>query len=340
MKAKLHRLLILGSIVLPIVAFTSCRFSESQSRTIIVYGFSTMEDVMKQEIIPAFQRDWKEKTGEELKVITSFAGSGIVTNQIIFGAPADIAMVATEIDALNMKKAGLVTTDWRSFKNQGTYAYSITCILTRKGNPKGLHSFEDLTRPGVEVVYPDPSTSGGAQWAILALYGAALKTSEGTNGVPERASARDLLKRVSLNAGSLPESARRALTQFGLGYGDVLLTYENEALLDIAKGKEYEIVVPKSTIHIEPKVVIVDKNVDKSEEKVVKAFVNFLWTKETQEALARNHFRVWDEGIMKNYANRYKRVELPFTVNYLGGWEAATANVIEQTWTVVQREVK
>lgn len=295
---------------------------------------------MKEKIIPAFQRDWKEKTGEELKVITSFAGSGVVTNQIIFGAPADVVMVATEMDALTMKKAGLVTTDWRSFKDRGTYAYSITSILTRKGNPKGLHSFEDLTRGGVEVVYPDPTTSGGAQWAILALYGAALKTSETTTGAPNPAHARDLLKRVTLNAGSLPESARVALTQFGLGYGDVLLTYENEALMDLAKGKEYEIVVPKSTIHIEPKVVIVDKNVDKSKEKVVRAFVDFLWSKEAQEAFARNHFRVWDKGVMQHYAERYKKVELPFSVDYLGGWEAATTHVIEQTWRTVQREVK
>lgn len=340
MTGKLRRVLILGTIFLLIIASASCRSSGNKRETIILYGFSAMEDVMKEEIIPAFQRDWKEKTGQEVQFITSFAGSGTVTNQIIFGAPADVAMVATEMDALSIKKAGLLTTDWRSFKNQGTYAYSIACILTRRGNPKGLHSFEDLTKPGVVIVYPDPSTSGGAQWAILALYGAALKISETITGVPDRAHARDLLRRVSLNAGSLPESARLALTQFGLGYGDVLLTYENEALLDIAKGKKYEIVVPKSTVYIEPKVVVVDKNVGKSEEGIVRAFVDFLWTREAQETLARNNFRVWDEGIMKDYADRYKRVELPFAVDYLGGWYAATAAIINQTWREVQREVR
>ena len=163
-------------------------------------------------------------------------------------------MVATELDALHIKKAGLVTTDWTKFESGGTFAYSVTAILTRGGNPEGLRSFVDLTNEGVEVIFPDPTTSGGAQWAVLALYGSALKTSEAATGVADESGARELLKRVSLNAGSMPESARRALTQFGLGYGDALLTYENEALLDISKVKDYEIVVPTSTIYIQPKV--------------------------------------------------------------------------------------
>lgn len=334
------KMLILGTAILLVVASSGCRSSADPSKTIVVYGFSAMENVVKEEIIPAFQRDWKEKTGQEVRVVTSFAGSGTITNQIIFGAPAQVAMVSTEMDALNVKKAGLVTTDWRSFKDGGTYAYSLVPMVTRKGNPKGLYSFEDLAKQGVEVVYPDPTTSGGAQWAILALYGSALKASEFSKGVPDGTYARELLRRVSLNAGSLPESARRALTQFGLGYGDALLTYENEALLDISKGKEYEIVVPKSTIYIEPKVVIVDRNINEGEKDVVRAFVDFLWTEAAQAALARNNFRVWDEGIMRKYADRYKTVELPFTVDYVGGWEAATSIIINQTWREVQRQIK
>ena len=247
-------------------------------------------------------------------------------------------MVATELDALNLKNAGLVTTDWRDFNHQGTFAYSVTSILTRAGNPKGLRSFEDLTKKGVEVVYPDPTTSGGAQWAVLALYGSALKASELATGAPDHESARELLKKVSVNAGSLPESARRALTQFGLGYGDALLTYENEALLDVSKGKEYEIVVPKSTILIQPKVLIIDSNVDEEDRVVVRAFVDFLWTKEAQRALARNNFRVPDEEVMEEYAHTYREVELPFTVDELGGWEEATSKIIDQAWRQSQRE--
>ena len=287
-------MLILGTILLLTAALGGCGASEGHSKTVVLYGFSAMEEVIKEQIIPAFQTAWMERTGERVRFITSFAGSGTITNQIIFGAPADVAMVATEMDTLNIKSAGLVTTDWRGFKNQGTYAYSVTCIVTRKGNPKGIYSFEDAAKRGVEIIYPDPTTSGGAQWAILALYGSALKTTEASTGVPDRASGRELLRRVSLNAGSMPDSARRALTQFGLGYGDALLTYENEALLDVSHGKEYEIIVPKSTMYIEPKVIVIDQNIDGDEGEVVRAFIDFLWSNEAQEILAKNYFRVWD----------------------------------------------
>ncbi len=337
---RLRSILMLGAVVLLMATLSSCQHSQSQTETIVLYGFSITENVLQEEIIPAFQKDWKEKTGQDVNFITSFAGSGTITNQIVFGAPAQIAMVSTELDALSIKKAGLATTDWRSFKNQGTYAYTVTCIVTRKGNPKGALSFEDLAKQGVEVIYPDPTTSGGAQWAILALYGSALKASEVATGVADTAFARELLRRVSLNTGSLPESARKALTQFSLGYGDALLTYENEALYDISQGKEYEIVVPESTIYIEPKVVIFDKNIAEGQKDVVRAFVDFLWTTEAQEAFARYNFRVAEEEIMAKYANRFKKVELPFTVDYLGGWDEATSTIIDRIWREVQREVK
>jgi len=337
---SLRSMLMLGAAGLLVATLSGCQQSQAPTKTVVLYGFSIMEDVLKEEIIPAFQKDWKGKTGQDVKFLTSFAGSGTITNQIVFGAPAQIAMVATELDALGIKKAGLVTTDWRSFKNEGTFAYTVTCIVTRKGNPKGVLSFEDLTKQGVEVIYPDPTTSGGAQWVILALYGGALKTSEVDAEVPDQSLARELLKRVSLNASSLPESARKALTQFGLGYGDALLTYENEALYDISKGKEYEIVIPKSTIYIEPKVVIIDKNIAESQKDVVRAFVDFLWTTEAQEAFVRYHFRVADEAVMAKYTGRYRRVELPFTVDYLGGWEEATSTIIDRVWREVQREIK
>ena len=336
---QFFKVLILAAVILSGVALGGCRSSGGQGETIVLYAFSAMEDVMKGEIIPAFQVYWEERNGQEVQVITSFAGSGTITNQILFGAPAKVAMVATEMDALSIKKAGMSSTDWRSLRNEGTYAYSVTSIVTRKGNPKGLSSFEDLAQPGMEVIYPDPTTSGGAQWAIFALYGSALKTAEAATGAPNMMDGRELLKGVTLNAGSLPESARRALTQFGLGYGDALLTYENEALLDIAKGKEFEIVIPKSTIYIEPKVVIVDGNIEETERDVIMAFVDFLWTKESQEALARNNFRVWDAEIMDAYGDKFKKIELPFTVEYFGGWEPATSVIIDQTWKEVQREI-
>lgn len=220
-------------LAMALATAAGCGSGDAGEKTVVLYGFSTMEEVMKSDIIPAFRRHWNESTGQDVRVVTSFASSGTITNQIAFGAPAQIAMLATEMDAVNIEKAGLISTDWRDFRDRGTYAYTIACIVTRKDNPKGLYSFEDAGREGVDVVYPDPITSGGAQWAILALYGSSLKTG----GDAGRERALELIKTVSLNAGSLPESARRALTQFGLGYGDALLTYENEALLDISRAR-------------------------------------------------------------------------------------------------------
>ena len=130
------------------------------------------------------------------------------------------------------------------------------------------------------------------------------------------------------------------MSQFGLGFGDALLTYENEALLDISKGKKYEIVVPESTIIIEPKVVILDRNVDEQDREVVTAFLDFLTKREAQEAFARNNFRVRDAEIMSQYSDRYKSIEFPFDVEYLGGWEKATSTIIDETWKQIQRETE
>ena len=337
--AKLLSVVLLPILIVVLLA-GGCRSGDGQARTLVLYGFSVMEDVMKDEIIPAFQRHWKERTGEEVRAVTSFAGSGSITNLIIFGAPAQVAMVATELDALSIKKAGMVTTPWRNFKNEGTYAYSVVSIVTRQGNPMNIWAFEDLAQQGVEVLYPDPTTSGGAQWSILALYGSVMKATEASASLAGQAEARDLLSRVSLNVGSLPESARRALTQFALGYGDALLTYENEALTEVSKGKNYEIIVPISTIHIEPKVIIVDRNIQETDRLMVEAFVDFLWTDEAQEAFAKNNFRVSSERIMEKYADKYPTVALPFDIEYLGGWEEATATVIDQIWRSIQREIR
>ena len=243
------------------------------------------------------------------------------------------------MDASNIKNAGMTKTDWASFKNQGTYAYTITLLVTRQGNPKGVHSFYDAAKPGVDVVHPDPTTSGGAQWAILALYGSTLRTNDASTESESTLAAVKLLTQISSNAGSLPESARRVLTQFALGYGDALLTYENEALLDVAKGHEYEIIVPVSTILVEPKVMIVDRNVNPQDQAMMRAFVDFLWDERAQAAFAENHFRVWDESIMAQHSDKYPKVEIPFTVEDLGGWNEATSNIIESTWRQIQREI-
>ena len=317
--------------------FWDLRPGQTSGRTITVYGYSAMEEPLKDEVIPAFQEWYRRTHGEDVKVITSFAGSGHLFNQIRAGAPAQVAIFAAEIEPTKLMKAGLITTDWRTYPGNGTFAFTVAVILTRDGNPENIQSFEDLANKGIDIILPDPTTSGGAQWAILALYGSAFLDDNGSPSDGGGEVAAELLKRVVGNASSLPESARKALTQFGLGYGDVLLTYESEALVDISKGRDYEIIVPPSTISIEPKVVTIDANVGEEDAELVQSFVDFLWSTEAQEAMARHHFRVADETVFRRYTADIQKVESPFTIADLGGWDAASAQIIEGAWREAQR---
>ncbi len=311
---------------------------QSSGRTLTIYGYSAMEQPLKTEVIPAFQEWYRQTHGEEVEIVTSFAGSGHIFNQIRAGAPAQVAIFATEIEPTKLMEDGLITTDWRTFPENGTFALTVAVILTREGNPQNIKSFEDLGNNGVDVLIPDPTTSGGAQWAILALYGSAFLNDSGIPGDSGTEPATKLLKRVINNASSLPESARKALTQFGLGYGDALLTYENDALVDIAKGLDYEIIMPQSTIAIEPKVVIIDANVGEEDAALVGEFMDFLWRAEAQEAMAKNHFRVVDQTVFERYAADFQQVDSSFTIDDLGGWDEASAQVIEGAWREVQRD--
>ncbi len=311
---------------------------QSSGRTLTVYGYSAMEEPLKDEVIPAFQEWYRQTHGEDVEFVTAFAGSGHLFNQIRAGAPAQIAIFATEIEPTKLMEDGLITTDWRAFPDNGTFALTVAVILTRDGNPENIKSFDDLGNNGVDVLLPDPTTSGGAQWAILALYGSAILNGAGIPSDGDTELAAKLLKRVINNASSLPESARKALTQFGLGYGDALLTYENDALVDIAKGRNYEIVMPQSTIAIEPKVVIIDANVDEEDEALVEEFMDFLWGPQTQEAMAKHHFRVVDQTVFQRYATNFQKVDSPFTIDDLGGWDEAAAQIIEGAWRQAQRD--
>ncbi len=311
---------------------------QSSGRTITVYGYSAMEEPLKDEVIPAFQEWYRQTHGEEVEFVTAFAGSGHLFNQIRAGAPAQVAIFATEIEPAKLMEDGLITTDWRAFPDNGTFALTVAVILTRDGNPENIKSFEDLGNNGVDVLLPDPTTSGGAQWAILALYGSASLNGTGIPSDGGTEPAAKLLKRVINNASSLPESARKALTQFGLGYGDALLTYENDALVDIAKGRDYEIVMPQSTISIEPKVVIIDANVGEEDAALVEEFMDFLWSTEAQEAMVKHHFRVVDQTVFQRYATNFQKVDSPFTIDDLGGWDEASAQIIEGAWREAQRD--
>src|SRR5712692_8315940 len=179
-------------------------------RTIVFYGFSILGDVIDHGVFPAFGKQWRERTGENVEIVSSFAGSGTVTNQIILGVPAHLALLSLELDADKLAEAGIVAKDsWRKLPSGGVVNRTPFIILVRPGNPKAIHDFSDLTRSGVGIVHPDPLTSGGANWAVVAEYGAGARGSAD----PLRA-GRDLLTGIWRNVVAQAASARAARTQF------------------------------------------------------------------------------------------------------------------------------
>src|SRR6266545_3983203 len=182
-------------------------------RTIVFYGFSILGDVIDHGVFPEFQRRWRERRGERVELVSSFAGSGTVTNQLILGVPAHLALLSLELDADKLAEAGVVAAEsWRLLPSGGVVNRTPFIILVRPGNPKGIRDFVDLARPGVRVVHPDPMTSGGANWAIVAEYGAGARGSAD----PVRA-GHDLLLGVWKNVVAQAASARAERTQFENG---------------------------------------------------------------------------------------------------------------------------
>ncbi|MNZ68831.1 Sulfate-binding protein precursor [compost metagenome] len=200
---------------------------------------------------------------------------------------------------------------------------SIVVLGTRKGNPLAIKDWEDLTREDIKVLYPNPKTSGGAQWDINAIYGAGLKLSEAKTGTKDAAFAKSFLKQIHANVESLDKSGRASMAAFEYGVGDVIVTYENELLARIKNGVEYEIVIPSSTILIENPAAVVDKNVDKhGTRKVAEAFIAYLHTEEVQQLFVRHGFRAVDEKVAEETKALYETPEQLFDISYLGGWPA------------------
>lgn len=317
-----------------VLFFSGCVGGDSteETTTVTLYGFSVLSEVMTNEIIPDFQAYWKEQTGQDVNFETSFAGSGTVTNQIIAGTPAEVAYLSHELDAIRLREAGKTTTDWSTFQYKGIVSETPYVMLVRTGNPKGITDWADLANEGVEIISPDPATSGGAMWGIYAVYGSGLKKTG------DAAQARELLKSIAKNIVSMPSSARKAMTTFDAGVGDVLITYEEESLLKIAGGGEYEIVVPESSIIVESPVVIVDDNVASEERELVQAFVDFLFTETAQSALADYGFNAHFDSINAQHPE-FATIQTPFYVSYLGGWETAKTEIIDGIWTEIQEEI-
>jgi sulfate/thiosulfate-binding protein len=305
-----------------------------ETRVITLYGFSVMKEAMDKAVIPAFTEKWKREQGEDVRFVTSYAGSETITNQIMQGVAADVGIFSIERDVQRLVEKGLVKADWKAgLPNGGVVNRTPFVILVRRGNPKGVRDFDDLAKPGVKLIHPDPDGSGGAQWSILAIYGSELKRSQTESGAPDRARALNLLKSVWKNVISTPGSAREARTQFETGYGDALITYELEGLLMRQANAPFEIVVPRATVLSEHPAVLIDKNVTDEERPVLAAFMQYLWSDEAQQAFVKYHFRSATNEAFNDANREFARIEQPFTVGELfGGWERAYPEVIDGVW--------
>ncbi|OGS78682.1 MAG: ABC transporter permease [Gallionellales bacterium GWA2_55_18] len=277
-----------------------------------------------QEYNAAFAKYWKGKTGNDVVVKQSHGGSGKQARAIIDGLEADVATLALsgDIDAL-ASKAWLIPDNWQARLKHNSSPYTSTIVfLVRKGNPKAIKDWNDLVKPGVQVITPNPKTSGGARWNYLAAYGYALKHNgnDATKG-------REFLGKLFANVPVLDSGARGSTTTFvERGIGDVLLAWENEAFLAVKElgPDKFDIVIPSLSILAEPPVTVVDKNVDKhGTRKVAEAYLEYLYSPEGQDIAARNYYRPTDAKVVAKYANQFPKVELITIDKVFGGWAKA-----------------
>lgn len=270
-----------------------------------------------------FAKHWKEKSGQDITLKQSHGGSGKQARAVIDGLQADVVTLALayDIDAI-AEKAKLFPTTWQEKFPHNSSPYSSTIVfLVKKGNPKAIRDWSDLVKDGVQVITPNPKTSGGARWNYLAAYAYALKA----NGNDEE-KAKDFVKKLFANVPVLDTGARGSTTTFvQRGIGDVLLAWENEAFLaqkEFGKDK-FEIVIPSLSIKAEPPVAVVDKVAEKKGTlDAAREYLNYLYSLEAQELIAKHYYRPTDEAVAAKYTAQFPKINL-VTINDFGGWKEA-----------------
>ena len=276
-----------------------------------------------QEYNEVFRQHWKSETGQDVTIRQSHGGAGKQARAVINGLEADVVTLALayDIGAIG-EKAGLLPNDWQSRLPHNSCPYTSTIVLlVRKGNPKGIRDWDDLVKPGVAVITPNPKTSGGARWNYLAAWAYALRRWNN-----EEAKAREFVTKLFKNVPVLDTGALGSTNTFIRGIGDVFISWENEALLAVNKlGKDqFEIVVPSVSILAEPPVTVVDKNVDKhGTREVAEAYLKFLYSEQGQDICARHFYRASDPAVAEKYKDQFPKVETFGIDDVFGGWAQA-----------------
>jgi sulfate transport system substrate-binding protein len=318
---KVLRRLWFSAVLVTILGLTASAFAGQGDVALLNVSYDPTRELY-QDYNLAFAKYWKAKTGNQVTIQQSHGGSSKQARAVIDGLDADVVTLALayDIDAI-AEKANLLPKNWQSRLPNNSSPYTSTVIfLVRKGNPKNVRDWDDLVKPGVAVITPNPKTSGGARWNYLGAWGYALKKSGGSE-----ASARDFIAKLYRNVPVLDSGARGSTTTFvERGIGDVLIAWENEVLLgakDLGQDK-FDIVVPSISILCEPTVSIVDKVVDKKGTRTLaQAYLEYLYSPEGQEIVAKRYYRPRSEAAAKKYAGQFPKVKLFTLTEIIGDWQ-------------------
>jgi sulfate/thiosulfate-binding protein len=332
--------------ILLAVGLAGCQKKNAQTGsseiTLTLGAYTVPKEAYEKEIIPAFQKYWLEKTGQFVKFEESYIASGAQSRAIEGGFEADIAALSLEMDVERLRTTGLITHDWKDRSYNGFVTRSVVIIAFRENNPKNISDWNDLAQPDISVLYPNPKTSGGAMWDVLAIYGAGLKLSEQQTGRPNPDAAKQLLKSIQRNVKVMDKSGRASVTTFENGIGDAIVTYENEVLLRGKQGREFPYVIPEATILIENPIAVIDKNVDKHQSReAAEAFVDFTLSPPSQRAFARYGFRPVDQNVAEEFAQTFPQPKHLFDISYFGGWDNVFETIFGPAgiWTKIIEEL-
>ncbi len=328
---KTNRLLKIISIITAVIlcasALASCSCSPSSkgadNNNIKITNVSydpTRE--LYQKYNEAFSKFYKSQTGGDIEIIQSHGGSGAQARSVIEGAEADVVTLALAHDITLIEQAGLIDGGWiKEFENESAPYTSTIVFLVRKGNPKGIKDWNDLVKKGVEIINPDPKSSGGACWNFLAAWQYALN-----NNNNDEEKAKDFVRKLYKNVTVMDSGARGATTTFvENGQGDVLIAWENEALNSVSEYPDkYEIVTPSVSILAQPSVAVVDENAKKNgTETVAKKYLSYLYSDEAQKIIGESGYRPSNERILKTFSDKFDLDVKLITINDFGGWDKA-----------------
>lgn len=332
----MRKKLILGLLFILVLSVGIVSFAGAEGEVTLLNVSYDPTRELYQNYNVAFAKYWKAKTGQTVVIKQSHGGSGAQARTVIDGLEADVVTLALAYDIDAIADTKLLPINWQKRLSNNSTPYTSTIVfLVRKGNPKGIKDWDDLIKPGVSVITPNPKTSGGARWNYLAAWGYALKHN---NNSQEK--AKEFVKKLYKNVPVLDSGARGATTTFvQRGVGDVLLAWENEAFLAINElGKDkFEIVVPSLSILAEPPVAVVDKVVEKrGTRKIAEAYLKYLYTPEGQEIAAQNYYRPRLKSVADKFSHQFPKIKLITIDDAFGGWRKAQKTHFEDGGTFDQ----